>query len=108
MKKFEVKNVIANGTCLQTTVLASYKQLEKLFGFPNCEGDEYKVSTEWNLVSEDGKVVTLYDYKRTDLYSSGYPTVDEFRSLPVYEWHIGGKGLTEALELRDFILHSIK
>lgn len=106
MKTFKLTNDESCGG-FTTTVKASYKQLEKIFGFPNSYGDECKVSTEWILKNEDGKVVSIYDYKETNLYDKNYPTVEEFREKPYYDWHIGSKGIVEARELKAFILRQI-
>ena len=38
--------------------------------------------------------VRLYDYKATRLYAHDALTVEKFREIPRYEWHIGGKGDT--------------
>lgn len=70
-------------------ITAPYSKLVELLGEPNVESDGYKVSTEWSLVLEDGTDFRLYDYKETSLYDEGLPTVDEFRALPAYSWHIG-------------------
>lgn len=80
-------------TSLQAEFPASFKKLQETFGAPNVEGDDYKVSTEWNFEDEKGEAVTLYDYKATKLYSDedDYPSVEEFRSLPCYDWHIGAR-----------------
>ena len=79
----------------------TYAQLVEVFGEPNCEGDGYKVSTEWVL--SDGKiVVTLYDYKETNLYSEGLPTIEHFRERP-YEWHIGAFCEEDAIKFNDYL-----
>jgi len=91
------------GTSLCGYVKTSYANLVRLFGEPNSEGDEYKVSTEWNLRRSGGGVATIYDYKETNLYDSDGMTVDEFRQLPEYNWHIGGNSQEIAIELREFI-----
>ena len=106
MKTFKPTNEMQS-TSFTTTVRASYKQLEKIFGFPNSYGDDFKVSTEWILKSSDGKIVSLYDYKETNLYDRNYPTVEEFREKPYYDWHIGSKGIIEAEELKAFIIHEL-
>ena len=81
-----------DGTSLQGCVEASFAQLRQIFGDPLPETDGYKVSTEWVLLCPvDGMTVTLYDYKETNLYSKDYPTVEEFRANPSYEWHVGAK-----------------
>jgi len=67
----------------------SFENLVKHFGLPNSEGDNYKVSTEWVLEDEEGNIITIYDYKETNLYSQGYPSVDQFRKMKSYQWHIG-------------------
>jgi hypothetical protein len=60
-----------------------------LFGEPNQSSDGYKVSSEW-LVTDGEQTFSIYDYKETCLYSDDLPSVEEFRALPEYEWHIGG------------------
>jgi hypothetical protein len=77
------------GTSLKGYIPASYAALVTLFGEPTPHIDGYKVSTEWVLESEAGAVITLYDYKETNLYCADYPTVEEFRKAPSYDWHIG-------------------
>lgn len=87
-----------NGTSRQGYLTASYAQLVALLGEPNNCGDEYKVSTQWT-VTFAGKVFTIYDYKETNLYGDkDAPSVDQFRALPSYEWHIGAHG-----DASDFI-----
>jgi hypothetical protein len=92
---------------LQGGVVASYRQLVNLFGEPNSTGDEYKVSTEWILENKRGETVTLYDYKETNLYSSENPSIEEFRNLPNYIWHIGGSRQQQADDLAKFIEFSL-
>jgi hypothetical protein len=58
--------------------------------------------------SKQGETVTLYDYKETDLYSSDNPSVQEFRNLPKYAWHIGGQSQEQAEELKTFIEYSLR
>lgn len=78
------------GGSLAGYVTASYADLVILLGDPNSEGDEYKVSTEWNLELEDGTQFRLYDYKETSLYASDLPSVEKFRAQKSYSWHLGG------------------
>lgn len=80
----------AEGTCLYGYLNASYKILVELFGAPSTS-DQYKVSTEWILEDQKGNVFTIYDYKETNLYDENNPSVEEFRALPTYEWHVGGR-----------------
>lgn len=92
----------SNGTSLRGEITASYKRLVELLGEPQYKlnakdgrkGGDGKVSTEWELTC-DGRTFTLYDYKETTLYNgsdSGAPTPEEFREMPTYSWHIGGRG----------------
>jgi ribosomal protein S21 len=87
----------------------SYKDLVNLFGPPNSEGDGYKVSTEWVLKNEEtGAKLTIYDYKMTELYDEDYYTVEEFRNLPSYEWHIGSRKKEDADTLIQYLSNNIK
>ena len=72
-----------------------------LFGPPE-EGDQYKVSTEWTFKGEGG-IFTIYDWKATDLYGDEYSSVEEFRSLPAYEWHIGAANKESALRFKAWV-----
>lgn len=74
------------GTHLQGYVEAPYAKLHALFGEPSTDG--YKVSSEWVLEFE-GRVYTVYDYKDTNLYDLEAMSVDAFRALPSFNWHIG-------------------
>lgn len=87
--KFELDNdADRSGTSLQGYFTASYADLSRLFG-EAADSDGYKVSSEWTFVSEDGEVFALYDYKETSLYDRDNPSVEEFRALKTYDWHIG-------------------
>lgn len=66
----------------------SYKELVKIFGEPNSEGDYEKISTEWNLEDDKGNLISISDYKVTDVYDPDYPSVDDFRAEPSYNWRI--------------------
>ena len=55
-----------------------------------------------------GNIVTIYDYKETDLYDEDLPSVEEFRSLPEYEWHIGAANKAQAEKLMSFLKEKIK
>ena len=72
-----------NMTCLRGYVCATYDEIVSVFGDPtfNASGDG-KVSTEWEIDSDDG-LVTIYDWKE---YDDG----ETCRSGRTYEWHIGG------------------
>lgn len=90
------KEADPTGTSLQGYFTTSFSKLAEALGPPLEESDGYKVSTEWDLISKDGVTVTLYDYKETSLYDSSYPSVDAFRSLPKYDWHIGAQNKAHA------------
>lgn len=87
------QNAEITGTSLKGYIVASYSDLHKLFGESSC--DDYKVSTQWVLTYDD-HVVTLYDYKETNLYDDDLPSVEAFRAQPFYEWHIGAHSKIEA------------
>lgn len=93
MKKSEFKltDKSPNGTHLVGYYPCSFQELQQMLGAPNGETDDYKVSTEWRLKDSEGKVITLYDYKETSLYSKGLPSVEEFRNFQSYDWHIGAQ-----------------
>jgi hypothetical protein len=77
------------GTSLIGYITAVYSDLEKALGKP-MESDGYKVSGEWVLDDENGGVFTIYDWKSTELYDTGCPTVKNFRaSIKKYRFHIG-------------------
>lgn len=69
---------------------ASFTELVNVFGQPF--GEDYdKVSTQWNI-THNGSNYYLYDYKETNMYDEDLPSVQEFRNLTSYNWHIGGYG----------------
>lgn len=87
---FIVSTKDPSGTSLMGYIAGSFSELVEIFGQPNGEGDEYKVSTEWILEdSETGDIATIYDYKYTALYDPSYPSVKTFREMKTYDWHIG-------------------
>lgn len=94
----------ANGTSLMGYVTASFEDLREALGEPE-EGDGYKVSTEWTLTWK-GQTFTIYDYKETSLYDRSGPSVEQFRKLPAYDWHIGGRTDPEAF--RRALLEGIR
>jgi hypothetical protein len=98
---------LQGGTSLAGYLTASYRDLVKVLGRPNCEGDQYKVSTEWVLVFKN-RCVTLYDYKDTKLYSRDLPSVQTFRRQDSYEWHIGAGSQADIDGFRQAILGAIE
>lgn len=86
-KKDHTANI--NGTHLHATVKASPAALIDLFGAPD-NADGYKVSTEFIFVSENGDVVTLYDWKATNLYGGTRTTPAMLRrQTEPFEFHVG-------------------
>lgn len=96
-----------NGTSLKGHVTCSYNDLVKIFGYPNAPSDDYKVSTSWVLEDDKGNVHTIYDYKETNLYDDSYPTVEEFRTQPSHDWHIGAHKGIDPNYLVNFIKENI-
>lgn len=78
------------GTSLQSYMTGNFQKLVELFGEP-IESDGCKISGEWIFESENGDVVTLYDWKMTSLYDGDLPSVEEFRALDSYSFHIGAE-----------------
>ena len=76
------------GTWLCGEVVANYSELAEVFGHAQM-ADGYKISGEWIFESEDGDIVTLYDWKETCLYDSDYPSVSDFRNSCGANFHIG-------------------
>ena len=88
---------------LKGYVTLSYCELLECFGPPNSKGDEYKVSTEWIIRDAvTGNVFDIYDYKSTSIYDRTLPSVEEFRRMPEYDWHVGGTNVDLAA-LRAFL-----
>ena len=103
--KFKKTNKSTIGTSLSGTFTGSYYELVEILGEPNSNGDACKISTKWILEDVYGNVVTIYDYKATELYSKELPTVEEFRELPEYEWHVGSKNKEVAQNLIGHLLY---
>ena len=97
MKQGTYKDV--DGTHLQGEVITTRLTLEKLFGEPtytdNSGGE--KVTTEWVLILDSGKVATIYDWKR---YEEGAPEMDE-----TYKWHIGGLDYEVVEDIAEMVLN---
>ena len=114
MKFKKSKTADVGGTSLKLTIPLKFKDVEKILGKP-FYSDGYKVSGEWVLVSEDGDVVTLYDWKETSLYDDDLPSVEEFRksSEPI-EFHVGAHDKEVAEKFKTWLmnqknsLHKIK
>jgi len=75
---------VKNGCCGQGKIRADYATLKKVFGKPsidNGNGDG-KIRKEW-IISIDGVVCTIYDWKQGKQYRG-------YRPLKDAEWSVGG------------------
>ena len=70
------KNADTNGTYFQGYLLATFEDLEAVFGESEGAGD--KTTQEWSLRFADGTVATIYDWKEYDT------------PCGLYDWHVGG------------------
>jgi hypothetical protein len=94
------------GTHLQTTFTASYADLCSVLG-EHLEGDGYKMSTEWVFKNTSGEVVTLYDWKETEMYDESLPSVSEFRRQRSATWHIGARSSPVATDFVNWVKSKI-
>ncbi len=96
------------GTHRMGYVYVSYSKVVEVFGEPEYHGDrgDSRVIFEWVITFADGTVATIYDYKQSKLYGDDpdAPTPDEMKTLPSFEWHIGGKD-HRAVELVQSVLN---
>lgn len=99
-------NADRNGTSLQGYITLSFADLVATFGQPE-ESDGYKVSTEWTFEADNGQVFALYDYKDTNLYDKGLPSVEQFRALRSFEWHIGANGNSDIEAFKAAVVAAI-
>lgn len=79
-------NVNAGGTSLQGYVSVSYHELLSKFGEPTV-GDAYKIDAEWEILFDDGKVATIYNWKD----GKNYNGPDGLDVRYITNWHIGGR-----------------
>ena len=70
-------------------ITACYADLVQLFGEPY-KSDDHKVSGIWYLKGDNGEVITVYDWKSTDLYCRELPSIEEFRKQKLAKFSIGG------------------
>jgi hypothetical protein len=91
MKKTEKS---ANGTSFHdVTIKTTVNELTRVLGEPSYTGDfsEDKVSVEWICETEEGEVVTIYDWK-------------EYRSIgkdETIEFHLGGHSKMHTLNGKE-------
>lgn len=97
MKGYTRSTKEPSGTSLQGRVDATFADLVAILGKPHCS-DRYKVSGEWTLENESGDVITLYDWKETNLYAEDLPSVEEFRASAIkHSFHVGARNKSIAL-----------
>lgn len=78
------------GTSLQNSISVKYSDLVLAFGEPR-EADLHKVSGQWNFIDDSGHRYTIYDWKKTSLYGTGYPSVAAMRAFPDNQsFNVGG------------------
>ena len=75
-------------------VEAQYDDLVKLFGEPDY-GEDYRTIFNWNVISENGDLLYIYDYKE-------YKPINEIKTDSIM-WHIGGKDQKAANDLVAYI-----
>lgn len=83
------KGYANESTCLQGKAFASFSELVEILGKPSNSGDGYKTTTQWALVSEDGRQVFVYDWKATSLFDATLPSPSEMRLASECEWSVG-------------------
>lgn len=94
-------NRSASGTSFHdVTIKTSIQALKSLLGEPTYIGDpsEDKVTHEWVCETQEGNVITIYDWK-------------EYRKLlqsEEVEFHIGGFTFFDTLDAKDEIIDNLK
>ena len=91
----------------QGSIESSYDNLVKLFGEP-MEGDDYKVSMEWSAIDNNGNIVSIYDWKSTNLYDDELPDPSHLKGLESFSWNIGAKNEQDAINLIGYIYKNTK
>jgi hypothetical protein len=82
----------ANGTSLVGYVSTTYDALKEKLGDPiDVRSGDGKVSCKWILESDDGTIMTIYDWKMEE--------TPKWK----YKWHIGGKGVGAVHKLGEFL-----
>jgi len=86
-------NLINETSFYDVTIKTSINQLTKVLGEPSIQDNtgEDKVNVEWEVITEDGVVGTIYDWK-------------EYRRLDgddLVKFHIGGYDKNDTLIVKD-------
>jgi hypothetical protein len=91
----ETNNIDPSGTSLQGYFTATRDQLERWFGLPTYDNEEFdpsdKIQTEWCVKISD-HVVTIYAWKVHRLVGKN----------EVFEWNIGGRSVVALRALEGF------
>ena len=99
MKKLENLDLI-NGTSFHGVVInTSIKKLKSILGEPTIQDNtgEDKVNVEWGVITKQGIVGTIYDWK-------------EYRRLgenDIVQFHIGGKTEEDTLKVKNELVKLI-
>lgn len=86
----------------QAEIQACYRDLVELFGEPLDGGCE-KVSGEWLFEGPNGELISVYDFKSTNLYDGDYPSVEEFREQDWAEFSIGGFKEDDTIKFNEWL-----
>lgn len=79
------------GTSREAEIKTSFSVLKRKLGTP-INFDDDKISNMWVLEDpRTGDVVTVYDYKLTNLYDEGLPSPQALRKKKIVEWSVGAK-----------------
>lgn len=96
MKKLENLDLV-NGTSFHDVVInTSIKKLKSILGEPSVEDNtgEDKVNVEWDVITKQGIVGTIYDWK-------------EYRKLgedDIVQFHIGGNSKEDTLKIKSELM----
>jgi len=102
MKKFKTHNdgidIDIIGSGLLDRMILPYNILVKTFGEPG-KGNNYSTDAEWKIKFEDGRVVSIYNYKngKTYLEDKGTSTKE------ITTWNIGGKNKSVVKDIVEII-----
>ena len=96
MKKLENLDLVNNTSFHFITINTSIKKLTKALGEPSIQDNtgEDKVNIEWDVITKDGVVGTIYDWK-------------EYRKLgenEIVQFHIGGNSKEDTLKIKSELM----
>lgn len=96
MKKLENLDLVNDTSFHFITINTSINQLTKVLGEPTIEDNtgEDKVNVEWDVITKDNIVGTIYDWK-------------EYRKLgenEIVQFHIGGNNKEDTLKIKSELM----